>query len=138
MPSILPKYVRLGLANLAPKKSDKAVDVESVRPRNAIDPVTRKPTDTLDGYNLTFFGVNGCLQTVKLPLDAQPTTNKIDEALKNGSIVRANFGAPSTLDARFYAMVKDGQLLQGITAKAQKVEIVEIIEANNDFGDIEL
>lgn len=137
MSSILPKYVRLGLANLAPRKSDKTVDVESVRERKAIDPTTRKPSDTLDGYTLNFFGVSGGIQSVKLPIELKPVVEQINNALQRGAIVKANFGSPSTLQAKFYAMLSDGQLIQGITASATTVEIVEIIEQEDDF-EIEL
>lgn len=137
MSSVLPKYVRLGLANLAPRKSDKTVDVESVRERKAIDPTTRKSADTLDGYTLNFFGVSGGVQSVKLPLDVKPVVEQINSALQRGAIVRINFGSPSTLQAKFYAMMSDGQLIQGITALATTVEIAEIIEQEDDF-EIEL
>ena len=137
MSSILPKYVRLGLPNLAPRKSDKTVDVESVRERKAIDPTTRKPTDTLDGYTLNFLGVSGGVQSVKLPLELKPVVEQINTALQRGAIVKVNFGSPSTLQAKFYAMMSDGQLIQGITASATTVEIVEIIEQEDDF-EIEL
>lgn len=137
MSSVLPKYVRLGLANLAPRKSDKAVDVESIRLRKAIDPTTRKPTDTVEGYTLNFFGVSGGVQSVKLPEEVKPVVEQINSALQRGAIVRVNFGSPSTLQAKFYAMMSDGQLIQGITASATTVEIVEIIEQEDDF-EIEL
>lgn len=137
MSSVLTKYVRLGLANLAPRKSDKTVDVESVRERKAIDPTTRKPTDTIEGYTLNFFGVSGGVQSLKLPLDVRPTVEQINSALQRGAIVKVNFGSPSTLQAKFYAMMSDGQLIQGITASASVVEVVEIIEQDEDF-DIEL
>lgn len=137
MSSVLPKYVRLGLANLASRKSDKAVDVESVRERKAIDSTTRKPTDIVEGYTLNFFGVSGGVQSVKLPLDVKPVVEQINDALQRGAIVKVNFGSPSTLQARFYAMMSDGQLIQGITASATTVEIAEIIEQDEDF-DIEL
>lgn len=139
MSSVSVKHVRLGLANLAVKKSDRSVEVESVRQRNSIDPATRKPTDVLEGYNVNFYAVSGSIQTVKLGLDMQPVIEKIESALNAGSIVRVNFGNPSTLEARFYAMLNNGALIQGVTAKASTVEIVEINEPdNNEDFEIEL
>lgn len=138
MSSVATKHVRLGLANLAVKKSDKSVEVESVRQRNSIDPVTRKPTDVLEVYNINFYAVSGSIQTVKLGLDMQHVIEKIESALNAGSIVRVNFGSPSTLEARFYAMLNNGVLIQGVTAKASTVEIVEINEPDNEDFEIEL
>ena len=140
MSSLNVKYVPLKLGNLATHFSDKTVDVESVRPRYKIDPDTKKPTDILDGYNLDFFGVKGGVQTVKLDLTVKTAFEQIKAALEKGCIVKVNFGTPSTLRARFYAMKHNDGILQGITATASTVEIVSIEEPeiDEDFGDIEI
>lgn len=139
MSSLNAKYVTLRLGNLAPHISDKVVDVESVRPRYKIDPDTKKSTGEIDGFNLDFFGVKGGVQTVKLPMDVKDQIAKIDEALKTGSIVHVNFGTPSTFKARFYAMLNNGSLIQGITATASTLEIISIDTPElEDFDDIQI
>lgn len=137
MSTINCKLVTLRMGNLAPRISDKTVEVESVRPRYKIDSETKKSTGQIEGYNLDFFGVKGGVQTVKLPLDVKEKIAKIDDALKTEKNVSVNFGNPCTLRARFYAMIKNGVLIQGITATASTLEIVSIDEPDfDDFDDI--
>lgn len=136
MSSILLKNLRLGLANLAVKKSDRTVEVAAVKERKKIDPVSHTMTDIVEGYTLDFYAISG-IQSVKLSLDLQQVVEQINSALERGAIVRVSFGSPSTLDAHCYCMVNNGVLMQGVTAKAKVVEIAEIIEQDEDF-DIEL
>lgn len=140
MSSLLTKNVTLKLSNLAQKPSDKAVEVDSVRKRKKIDPVTHQVIpDEYEGFALDFIGVKGGTQTVKLPQAMEGTIQKIEQALKSQSIVKVNFGNPSTLRGRFYAMLQNGQLIQGITASAETVEIISIDSPElDDFDDADI
>ena len=136
MASVIPKFVTLKLSNVAPKSSDKTVTVQSVSVRPQYDKGTHKPIpDSIDGYNLTFYALRSGSQTVKLPKDVEPQIKKIKEALDHDAFVSVSFGTPSTFRARFYAMESGGRVIQGITANAEKLEIVSIEQPDLDDLD---
>ena len=140
MASVIPKFVTLKLSNVAPKPSDKTVIVESVSIRPEYDKASRKAIpDSVDGFNLTFFALRSGSQTVKLPKEVEPQIKKIQEALAQDAIVSASFGTPSTFRARFYAMESGGRVIQGITANAEKLEIVSIEQPDlDDLDDLDV
>ena len=130
MASVIPKFVTLKLSNVAPKSSDKTVTVQSVSVRPQYDK---------DGYNLTFYALRSGSQTVKLPKDVEPQLKKIKEALDHDAFVSVSFGTPSTFRARFYAMESGGRVIQGITANAEKLEIVSIEQPDlDDLDDLDV
>ena len=140
MASVIPKFVTLKLSNVGPKPSDKAVIVESVSIRPEYDKTSRKAIpDSVDGFNLTFFALRSGSQTVKLPKEVEPQIKKIQEALAQDAIVSVSFGTPSTFRARFYAMESGGRVIQGITANAEKLEIVSIEQPDlDDLDDLDV
>ncbi len=140
MSSVLPKHVKLPMQLLTPNRSDRTVEVDSVRPRRKIDPETRKPTNEVEGYTLDFIANKGSIQSVKLPLSVEPQIREIEKALHDNSIVKVNFGTPSTFVGRFYAMLNgNGGILQGISCTASTVEIVEIEKSEPDvFPDFDV
>ena len=140
MASINPKFITLKLCNIAPKSSDKTVTVQSVSVRPQYDKRTHKPIpDSIDGYNLTFYALRSGSQTVKLPKDVEPQIKKIKEALDHDAFVSVSFGTPSTFRARFYAMESGGRVIQGITANAEKLEIVSIEQPDlDDLDDLDV
>lgn len=115
------------------------VTVEAVHNRLKRDPKTQQPTSELDGVNVDIIAVKGKSQTVKLPLSCKETTDKIAEALRNNKVVKVNFGEKSsTLRGRGYAMLRNGQLLQGVSCTAAEINIVSIEDLLvDDFDDID-
>ena len=110
------------------------VTVVETRVRRKIDPETRKITDEIDGYSVDIIAAHGKLQTVKLPTSTAEEIAKINAALSDNLIVTANFGEPSSLTGRPYAMVQNGQLLAGVSAKA---DVINIVSMENDVDDID-
>ena len=116
------------------------VIVDAVGLRSKIDPETRKPIpDEYDGVKCDIIAAHGMTQTVKLPLSCKETTDKISDALRKNKTVKVNFGVPnSTLRGRCYAMLRDGQLLQGVSCTAEEINIVSIEDVeDDDFIDID-
>lgn len=113
--------------------------VDSVNQRYKIDKSSGTRTDEIDGYNVVINAAHGKLQTVKLPLDVAETVEKIADAIRNSKVVTINFGIPSTLRGRCYAMIRNGELLSGVSCTASEINIVSIDEMDDfDDADIEL
>ena len=111
------------------------VTVVETHVRRKIDPETRKMTDEIEGYSVDIIAVHGKLQTVKLPTTTASEIEKINAAISNNMIVTANFGEPSTLTGKPYAMLQIGQILSGVSAKAETISIVSIESENDDIDD---
>lgn len=129
------RYWRMVLGNITPKASDRDVEVESVRPRFVRDS-DGNPTSEIDGYNLTFLAIKTTTQVIKLPLTAQKNVEEIEKLLSQQSIVRVKFIG---LNMRGYAMMQNGELSTGISARAENVEITsteapEIDDLDVDFS----
>ena len=133
------KNIPLRLANLATRPSLKSVEVDSVQPQFRFDKEAQKSTEEVVGFKLNFIGVKGILVTVKLPLSVEEKIATIAKELDGASIVKVNFGNPSTLKAYAYAYVDRATnlLRTGINASAQTLEIVEI-ESPDDFDDFQI
>jgi len=59
------------------------------------------------------------------------------DALKQQKVVTVNFGNPSSLRGKCYAMMNNGVLLQGVSCTATELNIVSIEEPEfEDFDDI--
>lgn len=130
MSTIILKNIQLRMANLAAKPSEKTVEVDSVSTQYKFNKETKERTDEIVGYTLDFYGVKGGIQTVKLPTDCKATIETIQRHLENCSIVRVNFGNPSTLLAHPYAMLdkQTRELRSGVTASAKEVVVVSVDE----------
>lgn len=111
------------------------VTVVGARTRFKIDPDTRKRLENeIEGYSVDIIGALGHAQTVKLNIDAQDTVKSIVDALREGKVVTANFGEPSTLRGKCYAMLNaNGQLISGVSCTASEINIVKL--ENPDFDD---
>ena len=140
MSSINPKFINLKLCNIAQKPSDKTVTVANVSVRPKYDNTSGKSIpDSIDGYNLTFYGLRSAPQTVKLPQEVEPEIKRIKNAFEKDAIISVSFGTPSTLRARFYAMLTPQGLKSGITANAEKLEIVSIEQPDlDDLDDLDV
>ncbi|MDY5577252.1 MAG: hypothetical protein SPF70_07205 [Lachnospiraceae bacterium] len=119
-------------------KRKPTVTVTEARTRYKINPETNTRTDEIDGYSVDIIAVHGKLQTVKLPVETKATIDKIVTALKNNQIVTADFGIPSTLRGKCYAMLRNGQLMSGISCTADTINIVKIEDEVEDFTDDEV
>lgn len=110
------------------------VIVDAVGLRNKIDQETRKPVQNeYDGVKCDIVAAHGMTQTVKLPLSCKNTIDKIADALKSNCVVKVNFGTPtSTLRGKCYAMLRDGQLIQGVSCTADEINIVSIEDVDDD------
>lgn len=114
------------------RKAD--VSVVDARTRYKINAETRQRTEEIEGYAVDIIAAHGRTQTVKLPVSAQDSVTKIIDALKDNMLVTVNFGEPSTLSGKCYAMFNNGQLISGVSASATKISIVNI-EADEDYAD---
>lgn len=102
------------------------VTVDAVHERYKRD-ADNQPTDELDGVNVDIIACKGKIQTVKLPINCKETTTKISEALKDGKIVTVNFGEKaSTLHGTCFAMLRNGNIISGVSCKAEEINIVKI------------
>ena len=124
MSSILPRHVNLRLSNLSPKPSAKGVEVDSVRTRYVLDE-NGKPTSQVDQFVLDFIAIKSNIQSVKIPYnpETEAKIKRIADALKADSSIFVNF---TNFKARFYCMKRGDEIIQGITASADDVEIISI------------
>ena len=113
------------------------VIVDGTRYRYKIAPTTKRSTEEVEGFSVDIIAKKGKLQTVKLPLSAKTVVDKISEALHAEKLVKVNFGTPSTLRGKCYAMLSNGRLLQGVSCTADAINIVSIESFNDDFDDMD-
>jgi hypothetical protein len=119
---------------LGSKKPD--VSVSSVGERYKIDPTTRQRTDVLDGYYVNVYSSRGEVQTVKLGVNVADKIEEIKKAVEQNKVVQVNFN--KTFKAKFYAMIIDSRLMQGISASATDIQIVSVEDAVfDDFDTID-
>lgn len=116
------RYWRMSLSNIVPKSSDKDVEILSAIPRMKRG-VDGKPTEVIEGYNLSFLALKGCDQTVKLPLSAKPAVEELQKLLADKqTIVRVRF---NNLIMRAFA-INRGDLMTGISCSADGFEITSV------------
>ncbi len=130
------RYWRMVLGNVTPKASDRDVEVQNVAPRFKRDE-QNKPTQEIEGYNLSFLAIKGCDQTVKLPLTAKKAVEELEKLLSDKqTIVRVKL---NNLAMRAYAMHRNGELFTGISATADGFEITstEKPEVDTDLIDFQ-
>ena len=123
----------LNQTTITGKRKSEVVVVDA-HARYKIDPETRQKTTEVDGYSVDILAQHGRSQTVKLPKETEKTIGQIIDALKNNMIVSVNFGEPSTLVGRCYAMNNQGSIISGVSACASEINIVRI-EADEDYAD---
>lgn len=137
MASISFKDFELNQTNITGKRHP-SVMVDAIKFRYKVDPETKQRTEEKDGTAVDIYTKYGKLQTVKLPEGAvsDETFQQIQQALKERKIVKVNFGSTaSTLRGRCYAMLSNGQLIQGVSATATELNLVSIEEP--EFDDID-
>ena len=117
-------------------KRNPKVLVTETRPRYKINPETRQRTDQLEGYTVDIIARMGKSQSVKLGLDCEKTIQEINDNLKQSKLVYVNFGTPSTLRGKCYAMISDGQILSGVSCVATDLNIADIQEQEDIQDDI--
>ena len=123
------KYWRITLSTIAPKMSDKDVEIVELK-NNYRRGEDGKPTQEQIGYLAEFLCTRGTTQSVKLPLTAKENVRKAQEALDREAVVR---GKLIDLDMKVYSMLgSNGKPLTGITATASDLEIIKIEEADCD------
>ena len=115
----------LNQTNITGKRNPKVI-VDAVSVRYKIDKETQQRTQEVEGMNVDIIAAHSMVQTVKLPLSCKETCDKIAEALRSNKIVTVNFGTPSTLRGKCYAMLRSGQLFQGVSCTAEEINIVSI------------
>jgi len=114
------------------------VIVDGARYRYKIDPKTNRPTEELEGFSVDIIARKGKIQTVKLPISTKTVVDKISEALREEKLVKVNFGTPSTLRGKCYAMLSNGQLLQGVSCTAEIINIMSIENIDiDDFDEVD-
>ena len=115
-------------------KRKQEVIVVDARCRYKIDPETHQRTQDIEGYAVDIIAARGRTQTVKLPSAVEKTVEEIIGNLKQNKIVKVNFGEPSTLTGRVYAMLSNGIINSGVSASATAINIVSI-EEDEDYTD---
>ena len=105
--------------------------VSQVADRYKRDPETKETTTEKDGFNITVLSpTTGEPQTVKLPLTVEQEIAKVSKALAEENIVKVSFNG--TMRGKFWAMMNDGRLQQGISATATELQVVSIEVPNED------
>ena len=114
---MLLKDVRLTLANIVSDSSKETVQVVSARPDTDKDSV-------IIGYRLEIATRRCSKNPVKLPNTAEVKKNieAIDKLLKKQDFVEVKLEEPVI---RLYAMLSSGNLISGVSIKAQGFEIVD-------------
>lgn len=134
MASLLLRDISLNQTAITGKRNPN-VTVTDNRTRYKTDPDTNTRTEEIEGYSVDIIAVHGKPQTVKLPVNVKTTVEKIQTALKNNQIVTVDFGTPSTLHGKPYAMLRNNQLMSGISCTAETINIVKIEDELDDFDD---
>lgn len=135
MATIVPKDIQLNATNITGSKSQEYL-VDGFRDRYKIDKVTKTRTEELEGYSVDIRALKGAVQTVKLPLNVDATViEQIREAVKADKDVTISFGKPSTLRGKFYALLNNGALVQGVSCTASKIEIISIKDSADEFEE---
>ena len=139
MATISLKDIHLNQTSITGKRKQDVV-LTDMRPRYAMDE-NRNRTDIIEGYNVDIVAARGMAQTVKLQCTLEAKViEQISDAFANGKTVYVDFGTPSTLKGRPYAMLSDGRLLSGVSCTASELHIVKIEDDDEDidFGTDEL
>jgi hypothetical protein len=128
----------LNMTTLTGRRSNTQTVLDA-RIRNKIDPTTHQRTDEVDGYTVDIIAAHGRTQSVKLPKETEATVKQIIDAIRDQKVVKVNFGEPSTLRGRCYALVNSsGQLIQGVSATATEINVLSIEDEELDgFDDID-
>jgi hypothetical protein len=134
MATLLLRDISLNQTAITGKRNPNVI-VTDTRTRYKIDPDTSTRTNDVEGYSVDIIAVHGKPQTVKLPLDTKTTVEKIEAALKNNQIVTVEFGTPSTLRCKPYAMYRNNQIMSGLSCTADIINIVKIEDELDDFDD---
>jgi hypothetical protein len=130
--SIRPHDIVLNQTNITGKRKP-TVLVDAVSKRYKIDKETQKRTDEVEGVNVDIIAAHSMVQTVKLPLSVSATCDEIADALRNNKIVSIDFGKPSTLRGKCYAMLRNGQLVSGVSCTADTINIVSIEDDSDEM-----
>jgi hypothetical protein len=138
MSSISFRDFTLNMTAITGRRSNSQIVVDA-KIRNKIDPETHTRTEEVDGYTVDIIAAHGRTQSVKLPKETGATVKQIMDAIHNQKIVKVNFGEPSTLRGRCYALVNSsGQLIQGVSATASEVQVLSIEDEELDgFDDLD-
>lgn len=137
MPSLSFKDFDLNQTTITGRRNP-VVELDAFKIQYKIDPETKQRTTEPDRYIVDIVARNR-VQSVKLPLDVvkEATATQITDALKARKIVKVNFGVnASTLRGRCYALISNGQLVQGVSCTATEFNLVSIDEPEiDDFDD---
>ena len=139
MATLILRDISLNQTNITGRRKPD-VTVTDTKIRYKIDTTTNTRTDDIEGYAVDIIAIHGKPQTVKLPLDTKETVEQIKTALKKNQIVTVNFGIPSTLRGKCYAMLRNGQIMSGVSCTADTINIFKIEDELDDFdeNDIEI
>lgn len=119
------RYWRITLGCLTPKASDRDVEVQKIAPRYKRG-ADNKPTEVIEGYNLSFLALKGCEQVVKLPLTAKTAVEELQKLLADKqTIVRVRF---NNIVIKPYALISNTsrELLTGISCTADSLEVTSV------------
>jgi hypothetical protein len=136
MPNLPLRDIGVGINTITGRKVNVQSVVE-VHKRFKIDPNTQQRTPELDGYGVDIIAIHGRTQTVKLSKEHAEIIEKISAALREHKLVKINFGEPSTLRGRCYAMNSNGQLLSGVSCTATEINILAIEDDDIDYDVID-
>ncbi|MGO5306409.1 hypothetical protein ACTQ1L_05635 [Agathobacter sp. LCP21S3_B2] len=133
MPTISPRGIILNQTTVfRSKKAD--LTVSNVSKRYKRDHDTKKVTNELDGYNIDVIAPkSGEVQTVKLPLDVADTVKQVQSALDSDMLVKVSFNG--TFKGKYYSLLNDGRIKQGITATATELSVITIEAYDDDLDD---
>lgn len=134
MPSVNVKNIVLNQTSvMGSKKPEVVANACAIRYKRDIE--TKLPTEEIDGYSVNVLSARGEVQTVKLPEKSASVIEKIKEALADDMVVKVTF---TGFKGRFWAMLRDGHIVQGISCNADSVEISAIEQLADDDIDIDM
>jgi hypothetical protein len=129
----------LNMTTMTGRRSNSQMVVDA-RIRYKIDSVTHQRIEgEPDGYTVDIIAAHGRTQSVKLPKETKLVVEKIMDAIRDQKVVKVNFGEPSTLRGRCYALINgSGQLIQGVSATATEINILSVEDDEYDCFDDEV
>ena len=134
MATVPMRYWRIPLGCITPKASDRDVEVVAVSKRYKRD-ADNKPTDEVEGMNIDFLAIKGCIQTCKLAATGTANAEKVAALIADKqTIVRVKFVG---YNGKAYAMYRDS-LNSGLSITADDIEITstETVDAD-DYDEID-
>lgn len=129
------RNARLTLANIATKASARSLPVNGVGEIKERGEDGKVIPDRISGYSITCSARRDTI-TIKFPLDVKPQWEELKKLIDNDVLVEISF--EGLILTPYALLTKSGELLSGISARAQSFQIVSKDQMLDDDIEIEL